>query len=139
MARGACALGAALLLAGLAAAQPDRGMLALSGLEPGLWQLQAIGNSRIKPRSICLGDPAVLIQLEHREANCSRVVVVNEPQSLTVHYVCPINGFGQTSVRVETPRYARIETQGIAANAPFSYQVELRRLGPCGQKSAARR
>jgi len=139
MGRGACALGAALALSGSAGAQGERRMLALHALEPGQWQLQAIGNARIRPRSLCLGDPAILIQLEHPQANCSQVVVTNQPQSLTVHYVCPLGGFGQTSLRLDTPRVARIETQGIAANAPFSYSVQLRRLGPCGQRNGAPR
>lgn len=121
------------------AAETDRPLLALSRLEPGLWQIRALDNDRARPRSICLGDATVLIQLEHRQITCSRLVITNSPKDLTVHYVCPYNGFGQTSLRIESPRLATLDTQGIANNAPFAYRAELRRLGECGPPSRAAR
>ena len=124
---------------GTAMSQPDKPMVALGQLEPGLWEMRGLDNVRTKRRPICLGDPAVLIQLEHGQITCSRLVIANKAQMLTVHYVCPFNGFGQTSVRVQSPRLARIETQGIVNNAPFAYRVELRRLGPCDIQGRARR
>lgn len=139
-ARGICVLGLTLAAGGgIAWGQPDRPMVALGQLEPGLWEIRELDNGRAKPRPICLGDPAVLIQLEHRQITCSRLVIANEPQLLTVHYVCPFNGFGQTSVRVQSSRLARIETQGIVNNAPFSYRSELRRLGHCVVQGRVRR
>src|SRR5262245_10670783 len=95
---------AGLLAAGrVPAAEPDTSLLALGRLEPGLWEIRNLKNDRAKPRSICLGDATVLMQLEHRQIVCSRLVITNGPNDLTVHYVCPYNGFGQTSLRVESP------------------------------------
>ena len=112
-------------------AQPKRPMHALAQLDTGLWQIRELGNNSAVARTLCIGDPSVLLQLEHRQASCSRLVVTDNPQILTVHYTCPANGFGRTSVRVETPGLAKIDTQGIAGNTPFAYRAEARRLGPC--------
>jgi hypothetical protein len=128
-----------LLSAGAVGAQSGKQLVALFSLEPGLWEIREIDNIRARPRSVCLGDPQVLVQLEHREVNCSRVVVTNDSRNTIIHYVCPINGFGQTSVRVETPRFATIDTQGIVANAPFAYRAEARRVGDCAPQKTARR
>jgi hypothetical protein len=134
---------AAIMLAGLTAAgsvpaaETDRPLLALGRLEPGLWQIRALDNDRARPKSICLGDATVLIQLEHRQITCSRLVIANTLKDLTVHYVCPYNGFGQTSLHVDSPRLATLDTQGIVHNAPFAYRAELRRLGECGPPTRA--
>jgi hypothetical protein len=53
----------------------------------------------------------------------------------TVHYSCPGSGWGRTTVRVETPRLARVETQGIAGKAPFAFTAEARRVGACDSVS----
>ena len=71
-----------------------------------------------------------------------RVVLSNDVKGATVHYTCPANGFGRTSVRVETPRLAKIDTQGIMGNAPFAYRAEARKVGACsggGRVGSARR
>lgn len=129
---------AGLLAAGsVPAAEPDKPMMALAQLEPGLWEIRNVKNERARRRSICIGDATVLIQLEHRQINCSRLVITNGPTDLTVHYVCPYNGFGQTSLRVESPHQATLDTQGIVNNAPFAYRAELRRTGACGQARPA--
>jgi hypothetical protein len=133
------ALGGMLAAGAVVAAEADRSMQALSRLEPGLWQIRQLDSDRARPRSICLGDAAVLIQLEHRQIVCSRLVITNEPQKLTVHYVCPYNGFGQTSLRVENPQHVTLDTQGIANNAPFAYRADLRRLGACAPQTRAAR
>jgi hypothetical protein len=65
---------------------------------------------------------------------CSRLVIENERTSATVHYSCPGAGWGRTTLRITTPRSARIDTQGIAANAPFDVSVDARRTGDCGTK-----
>ena len=137
--RGLFALGSIIAASIAPAADADRNLLALSRLELGLWQIREQGNDRAKPRSICLGDTTALIQLEHRQIVCSQLVITNAPQNLMVHYVCPYNGFGQTSLRVESPRRATLDTQGIANNAPFAYRAELRRLGDCGPQPQAAR
>jgi hypothetical protein len=123
---------AAIVLVAAPAVPQTRGRLAaLSHLEPGLWQLRDLDDARAAHQAICIGDPAILMQVQHRNAPCSRLVIANDPQGATVHYTCPASGFGRTSLRVETPRLARIETQGISDNAPFAYRLEARRTGSC--------
>ncbi|HEX8380106.1 MAG TPA: hypothetical protein VF619_06120 [Allosphingosinicella sp.] len=109
-----------------ASALPD--LQALSKLERGRWQLRSASDA---PRSICIGDPAALVQLEHEGASCGHEVLANEAGGATVQYTCPGHGFGHTRVKVETPRLARIDTQGLADGRPFSYRVEARRVGSC--------
>lgn len=125
----------ALGLAGVAAAAapvfalalPD--LEALAQLERGRWQISDVAGAA--PRSICLGDPAAFVQLEHRGVACGREVLSSEASAATIHYTCPGRGFGHTSIRVETPRLARIDTQGLVDGRPFSYRVEARRVGSC--------
>ena len=105
---------------------------ALSKLEPGMWQLRDLDDSRAAPQSICVADPGVLMQVQHRSSPCSRTVLANDVRGATVHYTCPANGFGRTSLTVETPRLAKIDTQGIYGNAPFGLRAEARRVGDCG-------
>ena len=110
-------------------------LTALQQLEAGLWQLDVKGRA---PRQICIADPVTLVQVEHDQPGCSRFVIANGPKSSTVHYSCQRTGWGRTTVRVETPRTAVIQTQGISRNAPFDYIVEARRIGACGGQTAAR-
>lgn len=133
------ALGTILVISGTVVAQPQRPLLAFAQLEPGLWQVRELNNSHAPSRSVCIGDPTHLIQLEHREQPCSRLIITNDPQAVTVHYTCPSNGFGRTSMRVQTPRIAKIDTQGIVDNAPFAYRAEARRMGPCRPQGRASR
>lgn len=101
---------------------------AFSQLERGRWQLRdAAGESR----SICLGDPTVLVQLEHEGVSCEQEVLASEKGGATVQYSCPGHGYGHTSIRVETPRLARIDTQGLVDGRPFSYRAEARKAGSC--------
>ncbi len=101
---------------------------ALAKLEPGRWQLRELDGPA---RSICLADPAALVQLEHEGVSCEKEVLASEAGAATVEYTCPGRGFGRTSIRVETPRLARIDTQGFADGRPFAYRVEARKLGAC--------
>lgn len=116
------------------AAAPARApvLAALGLLEPGQWQLTEQSNapSRLTQR-ICVGDAAALLQVRHAGASCSRYVIENEAKHGTVHYTCPGAGHGRTTIRVETPRLVRIDSQGIADNAPFEFVLEGRRIGPC--------
>jgi hypothetical protein len=107
-------------------ALPD--LEAFSKLERGRWRLS---DSAGAPRAICLGDPTALIQLEHKGVSCEQEVVASDKAGVTVQYSCPGRGFGHTSVRVETPRLARIDTQGLVDGRPFSYRAEARRVGAC--------
>lgn len=125
------ALGLAGLLAAaapvLALALPD--LDGLARLERGRWQIGDPAGGA--PRSICLGDPALLVQLEHSGASCGLEVIASDANGATVQYSCAGRGYGHTSIRVETPRLARIDTQGLADGRPFAYRVEARRVGVC--------
>ncbi len=110
----------------IAAALTD--LEALGQLERGKWQLRDAAG---EPRSICLGDPAALIQLEHGGIDCEPEILASDKGGATVQYSCPGRGFGHTSIRVETPRLARIDTQGLADGRPFSYRAEARKVGSC--------
>jgi hypothetical protein len=124
--------GALLLLATVAGvhAQADHAALsALRGIERGMWQLKGSDGSAVR---LCLGNPATLLQLRHRNTTCSRFVVENSPTVATIHYSCPGHGHGRTTVSVETPRLVRVDTQGVVDGAPFAAELEGRRLGTCG-------
>lgn len=132
MVRGALiALGAILLLSVPASTQERGRLSALASLQPGLWELRELGNPRAVPRSFCVGDPGVLMQTEHRGMACSRLVIEDGVENATIHYTCQQGGFGRTTIRVETPRLAVVDTQGIKDNMPFQYRYEARRKGSC--------
>lgn len=124
---------AALVPAAAGAWQPASapGLAALKTLQPGMWELRQRGATAPAQR-ICLGDPVALVQLRHASATCSRYVIENKPDRATVHYTCPGAGHGRTSIRVETRQLIRVESQGIAQNAPFNVAYEGRRVGSCG-------
>jgi hypothetical protein len=127
-------LGAAALLGGAAALAP---ILAFNRIQPGAWQLRALGDSA-PPRRLCIQDAYDLIQIRHPGAACSRFVLANEAQSATVHYTCTGTGYGRTTITVETSELIRIESQGIANRSPFQVALEGRRVGGCGQEQASR-
>lgn len=102
----------------------------LDRLEKGIWQLRERGQDKVV-RTLCLGDARLMIQLEHPRANCSRYIIEDAPDSVTVHYTCPGAGHGRTTIRSETNRLVQIDTQGIAEGHPFSQAFEARRTGPC--------
>ena len=126
----AVAIGAS---AALSQVQAPR-LAALAMLQPGLWQVRAEGEPQ---RNVCVGDANALIQLRHKANACTRLVIANEKSSATIHYSCPGAGWGRTTLRVETPRLARIDTQGIVDNAPFAFIAEARRIGSCGERPGA--
>ena len=103
---------------------------ALAKLELGLWQVRDL-DSEAEPQAVCIGDPLILAQIEHQGIACEREVVESGAAGGTIRYTCPGRGFGHSTVKVETPRLARIHTQGIKGNQPFDYRVEARRTGPC--------
>ncbi len=116
--------------AGVADAAPQP-LAALSAIQPGQWSIRA-KDGGARSRSICLGDPRQLLQPRHSGAVCSRFVIANDANQTIVHYTCPGAGHGRTIVRVETGRLIQIDSQGIADNAPFAFQLEGRRTGECG-------
>jgi hypothetical protein len=136
------AAGLATALLTVAAAPPKsagQSPAALSRLQPGLWHIRELGNDRAVPQTICIADPAMLLQVKHYKQPCSRLVIANQADQATVHYTCPANGFGRTWLRVETPRLAKIDTQGIVDKTPFAFRAEARLVGPCSAKRSARR
>lgn len=102
----------------------------LDRLEKGSWQLRERGKDAVL-QTICVGDARRMIQIQHPRATCSRYVIEDTPNSVTVHYTCPGAGHGRTSIRSETNRLVQIDTQGIAEGKPFSQAIEARRTGGC--------
>jgi hypothetical protein len=96
----------------------------------GRWQLREIG-ANAPPKSICVANPRALMQIQHRDRPCSRLVIADDGRRATVHYTCAGGDFGRTTIRVENPRLAVIDTQGIDDNRPFEYRLEARRTGAC--------
>ena len=96
---------------------------------PGEW---AIGKTAAEAgERLCLSDPAVLMQWEHRGKQCTRVIVTSSLDHAEVHYTCVGGGFGSSRVQVLTPRAIKIATQGISDGFPFAYSVHARRVGAC--------
>jgi hypothetical protein len=118
-----------------ATARTEQRMMALSLMQPGLWEVREISNARATPQSICISDPSVLVQLRHGPAACSRFIIQDRDRELTVRYSCAARGFGRTSIKVETPRLAKIDTQGIIGKVPFAYRAEARRVGSCARQA----
>lgn len=119
-----------------AAAEAD--LVSLTQLEPGLWELRDDDNPQIVYASMCIGDRLLLTQPQHGNAACNREVISSDARGATVHYTCPASGFGRTSLRVETPRLVKVDSQGIHRNAPFGFKAEARRVGPCPSSANAR-
>jgi hypothetical protein len=119
--RVAASLAAAAILGGASAS-------VFSTAEPGLWEISRAGSPTVK---LCVPNLAVLAQFEHRNARCSRSIIRDDGSIATVHYTCAGGDFGQSDVKLVTPRSLTIRTQGISAGAPFKYTLIARRIGPC--------
>ncbi|MGN6154551.1 MAG: DUF3617 domain-containing protein [Sphingomicrobium sp.] len=96
--------------------------------EPGLWEVSRAGSQPVK---LCVANTAILAQFEHRNSKCSRTVLRDSGSAATVHYSCAGGDFGQTDLRLVTPRSLTIQTQGISGGAPFKYTLLARRTGNC--------
>jgi hypothetical protein len=121
---GMIALGVAIPVA----AQND-GLAMLGGLTKGEWTIKHRDGSA--DRKICVETGQELIQLRHTESDCSRFVVEDGANKVTVQYTCPGNGYGRTNIRKETNALVQIESQGIASGLPFQFAAEARRTGSC--------
>lgn len=112
----------------LTAQRPSLAML--DQLQPGQWEVRdrdlAGGRSRI-----CIENGRRLIQIRHMREACRSFTVEDTADAVTVHYTCPGNGYGQTSVRFESAQLVQLETQGIARGLPFNFRAEVRRIGAC--------
>jgi hypothetical protein len=115
----------------LGAAAPDgQPFQALQKIELGLWDIKA-KDVRDGSKTMCITDPAVLLQLAHPGLACKRFPISNAQTEATVHYSCAGAGSGQTSIRVETARLVQIDTQGLVSQRPFQMKFEGRRIGNC--------
>lgn len=117
-----------LFTAGTLSAQGDA-LAMLAGLQRGQWTVTSRDGG--PSRSLCLGNPAQLLQLRHAGSACSRYVVEDGADKVTVQYTCRGNGYGRTSIRRETSTLVQIESQGIESGRPFQFQAEARRTGAC--------
>lgn len=115
------------LLAPAAAKAPELAMLA--GLADGAWELTFRDGTATD--RICVHSGRELIQVRHRAAQCSRYVVDDKPNQVTVQYTCPGEGYGRTSIRRETGQLVQIDSQGIEKGMPFHITGEARRAGAC--------
>lgn len=122
-----CVLGALGAGSALAAQGDTLGMLAK--LQRGQWVVASRDGG--PSRTVCLGDAAQLVQLRHAGSACSRYVVEDAPDKVTVQYTCRGNGYGRTSIRRETATLVQIESQGIEGGLPFQFKAEARRTGAC--------
>lgn len=96
----------------------------------GLWEVSTKASGLGGTRH-CLADAAILSQWEHRQAQCTRVVLNAAADRAEVQYTCPAGGFGNSKAQVITPRSVRIQTQGISGGLPFGYTIHARRIGAC--------
>ena len=113
--------------AALGAASAPRALAPALG---GLWEVSRSATGH-NPTRICVASPALLAQFEHRQQRCTRTVVSDSGAQTLISYNCPNGGFGQSKMTLITPRTLRIDTQGIADNLPFHYQLHARRIGDC--------
>ena len=122
----------AAILSGFAIAAPAQtpGMALLDGLTPGEWTLKERG-SREPGQKVCLGNPELLLQIQHGNTACTRYVIENSPRKLRVSYKCGRAGQGVTEIKLESSSLVQINSQGIRNNAPFSVAMEGRRTGSC--------
>lgn len=120
-----------MVLLGLAlpvAAQTDS-LSMLGGLSKGEWTIKHRDGTA--DRKICVKSGRELIQLRHKESDCSRFVVEDAKAKITIQYTCPGNGYGRTNIRKETGGLVQIESQGIASGLPFQFAAEARHTGSC--------
>jgi hypothetical protein len=101
----------------------------LDQVTPGLWEFT--GARDAPARKVCISKPPLIARVEHQSGNCTHTIVRNDAGTAIVDYTCPGAGFGESKITMVTPRAMRVETQGIADNAPFAYVVQARRVGSC--------
>jgi len=120
--------GAALaLVAGTLVAAAPRVLVPASG---GLWQV-AFSARGAPQANVCIADPVMLGQWEHRGGRCSQTILSDQANKAVVSYTCADGGFGRSEMSMLTPRTIRVATQGISAGKPFNYVIHARRTGNC--------
>lgn len=109
------------------AAQASLAML--DSLQKGGWEVRYRDGSATK--KVCVRSGREFIQLRHAGGGCNRFVVDDDATEVTVQYTCRGNGYGRTSIRMETPSLVQIDSQGIADGKPFQFSAEARRTTAC--------
>lgn len=107
---------------------PQMGLL--ESLQKGEWTLKPRGAAN-GSKKVCIGDPTVLLQIQHSGSSCSRYVIQDTPNNLRVSYKCSSTDHGVTTIKRESSGLIQVQSQGIEANAPFSFTMEGRRTGSC--------
>lgn len=119
---------------GAAVAAPAPGkaptVAVVAEIAPGEWQFREIG-SGTAPLTMCITNADVLVQFQHRNAQCTRFVVDDQARQGTIQYSCPGAGNGRTTIKLSTRKSFRLDTQGIAEGAPFAMSFDVRLMGPC--------
>jgi hypothetical protein len=103
---------------------------ALAPAMGGLWEVSQSATGH-NPTRICVASPELLANFEHRQQRCTRNIVSDSGTETLISYNCAGGGFGQSKMKLITPRTLRIDTQGISDNQPFHYQLHARRVGNC--------
>ena len=103
----------------------------------GLWEVSRSATGANAEKR-CVPNASVLAQWEHRGSQCTRTVVSSNATEAIIHYTCPGGAFGQSKMKVITPRTLRIETQGISGGFPFNYTLHARRVGDCPTSLSSR-
>lgn len=107
---------------------------AMAGI--GEWEIGKSAKGR--GERVCLPDPAILMQWEHRRQSCTRTVFNTAADRAELQYTCPAGGFGTSRLAVLTPRSVKVQTQGISGGLPFGYVIHARRIGDCSYRRASR-
>ena len=103
--------------------------LPLPMVAPGEWQVSATVGG--KAERICLSDPGLLMQWEHRTKKCEQVILSSTADRAEVSYTCAGGGFGTSKVEVLTPRSIKVDSQGISDGYPYARTVFANRVGAC--------
>lgn len=134
-----CGLMSAVAVVAVAAVPPPSRPSALGAVKPGMWRIRSLDAGGPPDRRMCVLDPAVLMQIRHGAASCTRFIIADAARETTVHYSCRGAGWGRTSLRLAGEDEIEIETQGIANNSPFAFKAEGTRSGPCAAHADSRR
>jgi len=120
-------------MAGLLAIAPIAGQAAelgmLDSLTKGTWNLRIRDDG--SEQRICVRNGRELLQIRHKQPDCSRFVVRDSASEVVVQYTCRGNGYGRTTIRRESNGLIQVQSQGIVDGAPFSISGEGRYNGSC--------
>lgn len=124
-------LAIAVALAAVPAIAQAPALAMLDSLAHGGWDLRLRSGGDGSTQHICVNSGREFIQLKHRQANCQRFVVQDDPDQVTVQYTCRGDGYGRTTIRRESKGLVQIDSQGIKDGTPFSIAGEARYTGAC--------